>query len=189
MNTDKKNDWIIVKESTYESFPIFTLKKSIRINPRSNKQIEFVRIDGLDWVNTIALTANNEMVLVEQFRHGSNQWTIELPGGCVNSGEDPQHSAKRELEEETGFSCDKLEFLGRVRPNPALMSNYCSFYIARNAYYSSSQKLDSGEDIKVQLKPVSKVFEMLDAGEIDHALMVAALGIFKSKIYSQASES
>ncbi|MBX7144480.1 MAG: NUDIX hydrolase [Oligoflexia bacterium] len=177
-----KGGWKVLSEKTYESFKIFSLVRSTRRNPRTGADIDFVRIDGLDWANVIALTPDDKVVLIKQYRHGSDEFTLELPGGCVEVGENPSASVMRELEEETGYTASKLEPLGVIRPNPALLSNRCHLFIARDAKLRSSQKLDAGEDIEVLLKPLSEALDLVRSGSITHALMVAAFGLMSLKM-------
>ena len=172
-----KARWKVQSEHAYECFPIFTPKRSERINPRSGKIHAFFLIDGLDWANIIALTPKNEVVLVRQYRHGGDVMTTELPGGCVEKNEDPGASAQRELSEETGYSCSSITHLGTLFPNPALMSIRQSVYIGRDAVCSGGQELDPGEDIEVLTVPLSEALAMVRRGEIAHALMVAAFGL------------
>jgi ADP-ribose pyrophosphatase len=174
-------EWKVESEITYESFPIFTLKKSRRINPRTKQPTDFVRIEGLDWANIISLTPNNEVVLIRQYRHGSEEFTIEIPGGCIEEGEDPGESALRELKEETGYKASTCEPLGWVRPNPALLSNKCYFFLAKNVEISGAQILDPGEDIQVFTQPLTQVIAQIQNGEITHALVVAAFGFLALK--------
>lgn len=174
MSNGERAGWRIVRDHVYDSFPIFTVKRSTRVNPRTGKQVDFVRIEGLDWVNLIPLTPDNEVVMVRQYRHGSEEHTLELPGGCVEPGEDPGASALRELVEETGYSAERVEPLGTVRPNPALLSNRCSFFVARDVKRVSGQRLDDGEDISVVTIPLPEAIEKIKSGAIDHALVVAA---------------
>lgn len=180
MNTTKGN-WEVLKETTYEDFKIFSLKKSTRVNPRTKTAIDFVRIDGLDWANIIPLTADNQVILIRQYRHGSDEYTWEIPGGCVELNEDPALSAVRELEEETGYTSSDVEYLGTVRPNPALLSNRCFLYLARGVTLKGKQQLDDGEDIQVVLKPLDEVLTMVKKGEIAHALVVAAFGLYSMR--------
>lgn len=173
----KKGNWEVLAETTYESFDIFSLKKSTRVNPRTKKRFDFVRIDGLDWANVIPITPDNNVVLIKQYRHGIDDYTFEIPGGCVELGEDPSLSAARELEEETGYHAPALDYLGCIRPNPALLSNRCYLYVARNVTLKGRQQLDPGEDIEVLLKPFDEVVTMVKKGDISHALVVAAFGL------------
>ena len=177
-----KSGWAVLEESTYESFPIFTLKKSRRVNPLTGTPIDFVRVEGLDWVNVLAFTEKNELVLVKQYRHGCEEYTLELPGGCVEKNEtDPRLSGARELLEETGYEAESLSFLGALFPNPAMynMQNY--FYVAQKVKKVSSQRLDSGEDKQVVVMPFDEVIEQVKAGELMHGMAVAALGLYQMK--------
>ena len=181
--TAYKGKWKVISEHTYDSFPIFTLKKSIRENPASGAQIDFVRVDGLDWVNVMAFTANNEVVLVKQYRHGAEDYTLEFPGGCVEKEEsDPKISGMRELMEETGYSTvEDPEFLGVLRPNPAMYSMKNFFYIAKNCKLTSEQTLDSGEDIEIILMPFDELIGNVKSGKFNHGMCTAAVGLYLLK--------
>jgi len=176
-----KAGWEILKDTTYEKFKIFEARKSTRINPRTGKPFDFFLMRGLDWANVIAITPNNEVVLVKQYRHGAESFQIEIPGGCVEPGEDPAASALRELREETGYSATDIKLLGTVSANPALMSMKLHCFVAYNAKKDQSTELDPGEDIQTILKPVEAIPAMIKAGEIDHALIVAAFGLYALK--------
>lgn len=174
--------WEVLNELIYEKFKIFEIRRSTRINPRTNVPFDFFLMRGLDWVNIIALTPDNEVVLVNQYRHGAEQRTIEIPGGCVDESEsDPKESALRELLEETGYAADQVEHLGTLMANPAMQSMRCSVYLARNAKKISQPSLDPGEDIEVLLEPLPNVLEMVRAGKVSHALVVAAFGLYALK--------
>ena len=94
------------------------------------------------WVNIIPITPQNDVVLVDQYRFGSEKSSLEIPGGMVDPGEDPKEAAIRELLEETGFVGKKVIEIGRVESNPAIMSNYTYTYLALDCEEKSSQKLD-----------------------------------------------
>lgn len=170
--------WQVKEELVYGEFPICKVKRSTRVNPRTLEAIDFVLIDGLDWVNIVALTPENEVVFVRQYRHGAERFTLELPGGCVDPGEDPAASALRELAEETGYTASKLVKLGTIHPNPAMLSLHCHCYFAMDARKTVETQLDPGEDIGVELFPLARAIEMVSSGEINHALVVAAFGLY-----------
>ncbi|MFM1848299.1 MAG: hypothetical protein RL417_1773 [Pseudomonadota bacterium] len=171
--------WIIEDEHIYQAFKIFTLKRSRRVNPRTGKPFDFFLMEGLSWVNVIPLTSANEVVLVRQYRHGAEELTLEIPGGCIELDEtDPASAALRELREETGFTTNEIEPLGIIHPNPAMMSMKLHTYVARNCTLSGIQVLDPGEDIEVILKPLAEVLDLVRSGQITHALVVAAFGLF-----------
>jgi 8-oxo-dGTP pyrophosphatase MutT (NUDIX family) len=127
------------------------------------------------WANVVALTKNNEVVLVRQYRHGVQEALLELPGGVVENGEDPLAGAGRELMEETGYSAGKIVEVGKLYPNPAIQQNTLYCYLATDAELTGEQHFDESEDIEVQLVPLDDLIEMVRQGKFLHALNVAVL--------------
>jgi len=167
--------WDKYKSEPVGDFRVFTVRKQWNRSQESGKDGSFFVVDAPSWINVLAITADDRAVLVEQYRHGCDRVTLELPGGCVDSGEDPLEAARRELEEETGYSSDDWVPLGWCDPNPALFSNRCFSYLARNAKLTKPQALDSMEEISVQTPPLAEVPRLVAQGEIRHALIVATL--------------
>lgn len=127
------------------------------------------------WANIVALTKDNEVVLVKQYRHGIGDVLLEFPGGVVESGEDPVIGAERELVEETGYKASHFIQIGEIYPNPALQINTLHCYLALDAEKATEQSLDAGEDIEVHLMPFDELVEIAKRGEFPHALMTAVL--------------
>lgn len=127
------------------------------------------------WANVIALTEDNEVVLIKQYRHGVKEVMWEIPGGVVDDGEDPMEGIKRELLEETGYTAKEFIQMGKLYPNPAIQTNSMYCFLALGAEKVSEQNLDDGEDIEVHLVPLEQLIEMTQRGEFPHALQVAAL--------------
>ena len=104
---------------------IFASAKAIK------KKVSFFVCENPDWVNIIALTKDKEVVLIEQFRHGTEEIILEIPGGMIDDDdEEPETAARRELLEETGFSADKFILFGKSHPNPAIQNNTIFHYLA-----------------------------------------------------------
>jgi len=160
-----------VLESTYIR-PRFRVDKCALPN---GKFLDATIFEFRSWANIVALTKNNEVVLIKQYRHGVKDVLWEIPGGVVNDGEFPLEGVKRELLEETGYTA--LEFIqaGALYPNPALQTNTMYCFLALNAEKVTEQNLDDGEDIDVQLVPLDELVSMMQRGEFIHALQVAAL--------------
>ena len=154
---------------------IFTLNETTAVSPHTEQEHSFYYLDTADWVNVAPVTSANELVCIRQFRHGSEEITIEIPGGMVDPGEDPREAAARECLEETGFKSDELIPLGVLAPNPALFPNRLHTFVAPNAKRVAEVNNTSTEHTEVQLIPLEQLSEFLVSGEIDHALVVATL--------------
>ena len=153
---------------------IFKLREDIVISPKKESEHPVWVIDTPNWVNIIPITEDNEVVLVKQHRFGTGKLTLEIPGGMVDEEEDPKVAALRELSEETGYTSSEVIEIGKVEPNPALMSNHTYSYLALNASKTEDQKLDGMEDIEVLKKPIDEIPLLIEKGEIEHALVICA---------------
>ena len=160
-----------VLESTYIR-PRFRVDKCELSN---GKFLDATIFEFRSWANIVALTKDNEVVLIKQYRHGVQEVLWEIPGGVVDDGEAPLDGVKRELLEETGYTSSKIIQVGKFYPNPALQTNTMYCYLALNAEKVTEQNLDDGEDIEVHLVPLDELVPMIQRGEFIHALQVAAL--------------
>jgi len=154
---------------------IFDVFESVSLSPLTNKEHSFYYIDTADWVNVIPVTNNNEVVMVKQFRHGSQEITLEIPGGIVDPGEDPEKAAIRECAEETGYSLGSILSLGSFNPNPAIFSNRLHTFVGTNCFQNSQIKNTNTEQTEVELVDIGKLSQLLTDGTIDHALVNATL--------------
>jgi 8-oxo-dGTP pyrophosphatase MutT (NUDIX family) len=118
---------------------------------------------------------DDEVVFVRQFRHGSEGISLEIPGGMVDPGEDPQVAAVRECLEESGYQAGSVESLGVLNPNPALFPNKLHTYVARQCEGIGAIANTSTEHTEVELVPMKDLPELLQSGAIDHALVAATL--------------
>jgi 8-oxo-dGTP pyrophosphatase MutT (NUDIX family) len=123
-----------------------------------------------DWCNVMALTDARELVLIWQYRFGTDALSLEIPGGVLEPNEDPRAAARRELTEETGYDAPAFEDLCVVEPNPALQGNRCFTYLARGARLVGSTSFDENEECEVVLVPLDALPQLLDDGVITHAL-------------------
>ena len=128
-----------------------------------------------DWCNVVAVTPEREVVLIRQYRFGTEAIELEVPGGNLDPREVPLDAARRELREETGYEADTITLLGSASPNPALQGNTCHFFLATGARPTGATSFDEHEDIEVVLVPEDRIAELIDGGEIRHSLAVVAL--------------
>ena len=166
--------WIREGDEESHDFQIFRVRRYHARSPRTGDLRPFSVLDPDDWVNVIATTPDDRLVLVRQFRHGAERVTLEIPGGVVDRGEDPAVAAARELLEETGFAGEAPVHLGTVEPNPAIMSNRCHTYLIAGCRPFAHPDLDAGEDIDVELLPADRCGEAIADGRIAHALVICA---------------
>ena len=128
-----------------------------------------------DWVLILALTPQQEVVMVRQYRHGTEQICLELPGGLVDPDDaSPELSAQRELLEETGYTVSNIRLIGECYPQPAILSNRCFFYLAENAVKAKPQNLDASEDIEILTVPLNEIRVKIENKEIDHGMVLQA---------------
>ena len=153
---------------------IFKLREDRVISPKKESEHPVWVIDTPDWVNIIPITKENEVILINQHRFGTEKLCLEVPGGMVDEGEKPMDAAIRELSEETGYTSSKVIEIGRVEPNPALMSNHTYSYLALDASQTEEQKLDGMEDIEILKKPIDEIPLLIEQGDIEHALVICA---------------
>ncbi|MDX1384229.1 MAG: NUDIX hydrolase [Thermoanaerobaculia bacterium] len=154
------------------SHPLFTMERQRVAAGDDERQV--VVIHPTPWVNVIPLREDGHVVLVRQWRFGSESPSLEIPGGVVDPGEAPQEAAQRELLEETGYRASRWSRLGAVHPNPAIMSNECTFFLAEGLEWVEEPRGDGDEEIVVESAPLADVHGWIRSGEITHALVVAA---------------
>jgi ADP-ribose pyrophosphatase len=149
-------------------------------HPARDSERDFVVIDAPDWVNVIALTPDRRLVLVRQFRFGIDGFSLEIPGGVIEKGENPVAAGLRELAEETGFVGKSPRSLGSVHPNPAIQNNRCHLVLVEDAELRQATALDVDEDIAVVTAPVDDVLNWARTGAITHSLVLCGLFHFEA---------
>jgi ADP-ribose pyrophosphatase len=156
-------------------YRVFTTGFVEATHPRTGALKRFSLIHSVDWVNVIALTADQRVVLVRQYRPGVDRVCLEIPGGMIDPGEDPCAAAARELAEETGYTGGTFELLGKLAPNPAIQSNVLYNVLARGVIPGPASP-DDGEVLSVETASLADCQRRILDGEIDHALVVVAFG-------------
>jgi 8-oxo-dGTP pyrophosphatase MutT (NUDIX family) len=158
---------------------IFQAQKVQRRNPENNKTGVFTVLNSKDWANVIPITNEGKIVMVEQYRHGTDEITFELPGGLIEIDEKPDKAAMRECKEETGFvSNQDIVLLGVSRPNPAFLNNKCYSYLWENCGKVCEQNLDTHEVINIHEFSQEEVKHKINSGIINHCVILTAFYFF-----------
>lgn len=170
--------WDIVREDTELTLPILRLKRRRMRRPSDGKEGDFFIAEAPLWVNVIARTPEGDIVLVEQYRHGIHDISLEIPGGVADGADSGLDAAKRELAEETGYTSGTWTFLGSVSSNPAIFNNRCEMYLAEGCIRTQEQDLDPFEEIRVKLLSEADFLDAVRTGRIHHSLAVAAVALW-----------
>ncbi len=168
--------WKIHSSKELLDTPIFKVHVDSSECPRTGRKGNFYKFKFGNWVNVVAVTPEDEIVMIRQFRHGSRKLELEIPGGLIDPTDpDPVHAGLRELMEETGYSGKNARIIGEVCPNPALQDNICYTILVQNASKSSEPAMEDCEDIETCLMPLAKIRRLVRDGKIKHGLVLNAL--------------
>lgn len=170
--------WKKLGERSLLSTRIFEVQSVEFQHPAHATSRDFVVINAPDWVNVVALTTTHELVLVRQFRYGLDEFSLEIPGGMIDPGEDPLAAGLRELQEETGYAGGTARLLGCVHPNPAMQNNRCHFVFVEGVVRTAPLDWDENEEMEITTRPVDEVYALAYSGGITHALVLDALLFF-----------
>ena len=171
---DPDTPWVQEEESIRQDSRIFRQIVARRRSPHTGREHAFYRLQGPDWVNVVAFTKAGDLLVVEQFRHGIDASTLEIPGGGCDAGESPEVAARRELREETGFVSNDWVALGSCTPNPATQNNRCHSFLALDCIAEGGLELDPAEELQVWSCPWPEWEDRMRRGEIHHALVLTA---------------
>lgn len=175
----KASRWDVLGHENLLKTRIFDVRSTRYRHPVRQVERDFIVIDPPDWVNIIALTPDQRIVLVKQFRYGADALSLEIPGGMMEAGEAPAVAGMRELQEETGYTGAPAKILGSVQPNPAIQSNRCHFLLVENARLTAPLAWDHDEEMEISTLPVPEVLALARSGGITHSLVLNALFLFE----------
>ena len=173
--------WKITRSESILDCRIFKVRKDVTVNPRTGQAHEMFVLEHPNWVNIVPLTADEQVILVEQWRHGTRSVHLETPGGLMDANESLEQCARRELLEETGYEAGDLAPLGTVHPNPAFQNNLQHYVLATNCRQIREPEFDHAEDITVRLAPLADIRGMIESGQITHSIVIG--GFFWLDLY------
>ncbi len=182
MDRSEKLRWSTLGRTTLFKGPIFDIISVERQAP-DGRVGSFIEVDAPQWATVIPWFRDEEevphFIMVKQYRHGSDQVTIEFPAGTVDPGEEPLVAALRELREETGYvPAGEVSLIGEVSPNPAFMNNRALFFLVEGVKKVGGQELDPNEQLDILKIPVSEVVDSMGYGLYDNGIMMIAQGYF-----------
>jgi ADP-ribose pyrophosphatase len=172
--------WKRIASQPAGDFQIFTARWDDKLSPRTGQVHRFVVLDSHDWVNIVAVTPDQKLVMVEQYRQGTDTVELEIPGGLLNGpDESPLAAGLRELREETGYEGEGGRVLCVQLPNPAYQSIRCHTVLVLNCTCRHPLEWDHGEDLVTCLVPVDDIPGLIQSGRIRHSIIIAALYQFE----------
>jgi len=171
--------WEILNRKTLHDFKLMQIETKEVRSPRTGNTADVLALHFPAWVVVLAITAAQEVVMVRQYRHGSEKIHLELPGGLLDP-EDPSPitAARRELLEETGYGSRDFRMIGECYPQPAILSNKCFFCLAMEAECQQALALDEGEDLEVVKMPMTRVLSEINGDSIDNGMTLLAFYYF-----------
>ena len=172
---DEELDWHRERSESGPDLGILQVRFDWMRHPSAERVLKRLVLESVDWINVVALDADGRSVMVEQFRFGTGERTIETPGGMVDAGETPLEAAQRELLEETGYGGGEWHELGAVEPNPAIHPHLCHHFLAKDVTRIAEQEPGPGEAIAIRLMSEAEVRAVVHSGELRHVLALSAL--------------
>ena len=172
-------EWMVLKRRITVNYPLFQIEEKNVKSPRTGAVVNVQAIHFPDWVVVLPITGDQTVIMIHQYRHGNEKICLELPGGLVDRDDDsPKTTAQRELLEETGFRSKQIVKIGETYPQPAVLSNRCSFYLANDVEQVGEMSLETGEDISLVHIPINAIPSKIKQREIDNAMTILAFSYY-----------
>ena len=177
MDAEREEDraWKVVRSEPGPELILFKTRFDWLANPRNQKIIRAVILEARDWVNVVALTPQERIVMVSQFRFGVRQLSLEIPAGLVDPGETPLQAAMRELDEETGYTAREWKSLGWSFPNPAFLNNRLHNFLALDAQRTRSPHPEDEEDLETSELTLDEIQRAIQTDDMRNSNTLLAL--------------
>lgn len=167
--------WHRERSEAGPNLKLFKTRYDYMRNPRNGNIDRMIILESPDSVNIVAETSDEEILFVRQYRFGTGSYTLELPGGLVDPGENHEVAGRRELREETGATSDTWTFLGRIGSNPVFINSYIYHWYAKDVQITDELQLDDSEDVDLVSIPIQECRKRLLSGAFTHPHTVSAL--------------
>ena len=175
-----KKEWECLRSEPGPDLKLFKTRFDYMKNPRNDQTDKMIILDSEDSANVIAVSPENQIVFVRQYRFGIGDYTVELPGGLVEPDEEQAVAVQRELQEETGYTAPFWHSLGKIPSNPVFINSYIHHWVATDAVKTAELNLDESEDMELILIPIEEVRQGLYKGAFQHPHTSNALILFFS---------
>ena len=169
-------NWKIISSEYLFDDLWFKVRKDICKSPDGKVINPYYVYEFPEWATAFALTEDNKVIMVKQYRHPIGEVIVELPGGCVDpTDKDIQAAIARELLEETGYAFSSYEFLGKISANPSTNTNWMHMFLAKGGKKVNEQKLDHNEEIIVELYSIDEIKKLIRDHKIVQSMHVTCI--------------
>ncbi len=176
MKTDEQLKWKTLSSEYLYNAVWLKARRDKCLKPDGSIVENYYVIEYPEWVTALALTENEDVLLVRQYRHAAEVVSIEIPGGCVDATDKNYEEAiRRELLEETGYAFKEAIYLGDTSPNPSTNANWMHMFLLTGGKKVQEQKLDEHEELEVMIVPLNELIRMVLNNEIIQAMHVTTI--------------
>lgn len=173
---NKKLEWKILSSAYIFRDTWLYARKDKCVRPDGKIIDPYYVMEYPDWVTALALTKDEKIILVRQYRHALGEVCLELPGGCVDKADiDVEAAVRREFLEETGYRFDAAQHLGRTSSNPSTNSNLLHMFLLTGGEKVQGQQLDANEEIDILIVGLEEFKQMLLEGKFIQSMHVTTI--------------
>ena len=160
----------ILSKEYISNHQYFTARKDSYKTPTGKIVDPYFVVELPECVLALAITKENEVLLIEQYRHAIQEQSIEFPGGFIDKNESPETAIIRELQEETGYTFSSFHYLGKTYSNPGVLTNATHLFVATGGEKTTEQSLDANEEIKVISKPLEELKHLVQSHQLKQCM-------------------